>query len=445
MMSNHQDFDDIFLNQFSSIETERICLALSGGLDSMVLLHLMHAHLEKKCKIRAIHVNHNLNESSDDWSVFCEKQCNELGIDLTIKSIHPINEGFGIEANARDERYRVINESLSLNELLLTAHHKDDQLETILFRIFRGTGIDGLKGISHYMDNEGCTIFRPLLEFSRADLEDYAYENNIEWIEDDSNKNISFDRNYIRNLLIPKIKDRWKNVEESTHRLSLIAAENHQLLDEVASEDLSKELDSNSISISCFDSHSLPRIKNMIRFLIEKNEMDMPSMHILNSGLDDLIKNDEKSAEIKWGDYVVRRFNKRLYFLNKSETIPFQAPDDIPWSIQQSISLDHPIGTLEIDFRDGTGISLEKCSDNLQIKFRKGGEKISSSKQKKQKTLKDIFNEKKILPWTRDKIPLIYDNQHLISIGDFWVNDDFKAAKSERSFIIHWNTEMKIS
>ena len=87
------------------------------------------------------------------WSAFCEKQCNELGIDLTIKSIHPINEGFGIEANARDERYRVINESLSPNELLLTAHHKDDQLETILFRIFRGTGIDGLKGISHYMDN----------------------------------------------------------------------------------------------------------------------------------------------------------------------------------------------------------------------------------------------------------------------------------------------------
>ena len=183
----------------------------------------------------------------------------------------------------------------------------------------------------------------------------------------------------------------------------------------------------------------------MIRFLIEKNEMDMPSMHILNSGLNDLIKNDEKSAEIKWGNHVVRRFNKRLYFLNKSETLPFVAPDDIPWSIKQSISLDHPIGTLEIDFRDGTGISLDKCSDHLQIKFRKGGEKISSSKQKKQKTLKDFFNEKKILPWTRDKIPLIYDNQHLISIGDFWVNEDFKAAKSEPSFIIHWNTEMKIS
>ncbi len=445
MMSNFQDFDNTFLNQFSSIETERICLALSGGLDSMVLLHLMHTHLNKKYKIRAIHVNHNLNESSDNWSEFCEKQCNELGIDLTIRSVRPVNDGFGIEANARDERYRVMKEFLSTNELLLTAHHKDDQLETILFRIFRGTGIDGLRGIIHYMDTDGCIIFRPLLEYSRTDLEKYANENNIEWIEDDSNKDIYFDRNYIRNLLIPKIKDRWKNVEESTHRLSLIAAENHQLLDEIASEDLSQESDPNSISISCFDSHSIPRIKNMIRFLIEKNNMDMPSMHILNSGLIDLIKNDEKSAEIKWGNHVIRRFSKRLYFLNKSEAMPFEAPDDIPWAIKKSINLNHPIGSLEIDFRDGIGISLDKCSENLQIKFRKGGEKISTNKQKKQKTLKDFFSEKKILPWTRDKIPLIYDNQHLICIGDFWMNDDFKATESEPSFIIHWNTEMKIS
>ena len=443
-MADLQDFEDSFLGQFSSIDTEKVCLALSGGLDSMVLLHLMHFHLNGKYNIRAIHVNHNLNENSNDWSIFCKKQCSQLGIDLTVESIHPENNGSGLEASARDQRYQVIKENLTQNELLLTAHHKDDQLETILFRIFRGTGISGLRGIVHYRDDNSHNILRPLLKCSRADLEEYASANNIKWIEDDSNDNISFDRNYIRNLLVPKIKERWKHVEESTHRLSLIAIENQELLNEVALDDLSQESDLDSVSINCFHSHSIPRIKNMIRFLIDKNDMDMPSMHILNSGLIDLIKDDEKTPEIKWSNFVIRRFNKRLYFLNKSVAMPFMQPDKITWSINQSIDLHYPIGSLETDFRNGSGISLDKCSKNLQIKFRKGGEKISLGTKKKAKTLKDFFNEKKILPWTRDKIPLIYDDQHLICIGDFWINDDFIANKKERSFVIQWNTKMRI-
>ncbi|MED5271019.1 MAG: tRNA lysidine(34) synthetase TilS, partial [Pseudomonadota bacterium] len=181
-MADLQDFEDSFLGQFSSIDAEKVCLALSGGLDSMVLLHLMNVHLNGKYKIRAIHVNHNLNENSNDWSTFCKKQCSQLGIDLTIESIHPENNGSGLEASARDERYQVIKENLTQNELLLTAHHKDDQLETILFRIFRGTGINGLRGIVHYKDDKSHIILRPLLHYSRADLEGYAAANKIKWI-----------------------------------------------------------------------------------------------------------------------------------------------------------------------------------------------------------------------------------------------------------------------
>ena len=183
----------------------------------------------------------------------------------------------------------------------------------------------------------------------------------------------------------------------------------------------------------------------MIRFLIEKNNMDMPSMHILNSGLADLIRDDEKTAEIKWSNFVIRRFKKKLYFLNVSVAMPFKPPEDISWSINQPIDLHYPIGSLEIDYRNGSGISLNKCSENLQIKFRKGGEKISLKTKKTPKTLKDFFNEKKILPWVRDKIPLIYDDQDLICIGDFWINDDYRAEKKERSFIILWNKNMRIS
>ena len=216
------------------------------------------------------------------------------------------------------------------------------------------------------------------------------------------------------------------------------------MLNEIALEDLSEESDLESVGVDCFDSHSIPRIKNMIRFLIEKNDMDMPSMHILNSGLIDLINDDEKTSEIKWGNFVIRRFNKRLYFLNKTVAMPFIPPDKITWSIDQSIDLHYPIGSLETDFSNGSGISLDKCSENLQIRFRKGGEKISQGTKKTPKTLKDFFNENGILPWTRDKIPLIYYDQYLICIGDFWVNDDFIANKKERSFVIQWNTKKRI-
>ena len=333
---------------------------------------------------------------------------------------------------------------MNSNETLLTAHHKDDQLETILFRIFRGTGVDGLRGIIRFRNDGMNIIFRPLLNFSRADLENYASIKNIAWIEDGSNEDSSFDRNYIRKYLTPKIKDRWTTADDSVHRLSLIATENHELLNEVASEDLSEENTFKSISISNFDSFSIPRIKNMIRYLIEKNNMPMPSMHILNSGINDLIMNDEKSAEIKWSEYVIRRFNGRLYFLNKAEVMPCEATENISWSINQSISLSHPIGKLNTKITEGNGISLEKCSSNLQIKFRKGGEKMFFNADNGSKTLKDFFNEKKILPWIRDKVPLIYDDQHLICIGDLWINENFIATESEPAFTIHWNTKMKI-
>ena len=444
-MKNLQDFEDRFLSQFSSIETEGICLALSGGLDSMVLLTLMHAHLSNKYKMRAIHVNHNLHENSDTWSIFCKEQCEKMNIELIIKSIHPESDGFGLEANARDQRYRVIRESLHSNETLLTAHHKDDQLETILFRIFRGTGVDGLRGIIRFRDDGINIIFRPLLNYSKADLEHYASIKDIEWIDDISNEDSSFDRNYIRNHLTPKIKERWGTAGDSAHRLSLIATENYELLNEVASEDLSEESTFKSISVSNFDSYSIPRIKNMIRYLIERNDMRMPSMHILNSGISDLIMDDKKSAEIKWSEHVIRRFNGRLYFLNKDEVTPYVATEEISWSINQPISLSHPIGTLEAKITNGNGISLNKCSSNLQIKFRKGGEKMFFNTPNGSKTLKDFFNEKKILPWTRDKIPLIYDDQHLICIGDLWINGDFIPDESEHSFMIHWSTKMKIS
>ena len=443
-MKDLQKFEEYFLNQFISIDTDSFCLALSGGLDSIVLLHLLHDHFKDKFSIRVIHINHNLNTNSDAWSKFCKKECLKYGFEFLSKSINPKNMGFGLEANARKKRYQVFKKLLNPGECLLTAHHKTDQLETILFRMFRGTGIDGLKGIIRKDHLGQNPIFRPLLNCSQSELNEYAKVQKLEWVNDDSNNDLSFDRNYIRKSIIPVIKKRWVSVEESVHRLSSIAEENQRILNELATEDLNEVLDYDSVDLKIINHHSTPRIKNILRYLIAKNNMEIPSMHILNSGINSLFNSDNQSGEIKWSNHVIKKFNGRIYFLNMNSVMPYDSSDNISWSINQRIDLEDPVGSIEAKFTNGEGISSKKCSVNLSIKFRKGGEKILLNGSHHSKTLKNFLNEKKVLPWARDKIPLIYDNQELICVGDLWTNQNFIADSSERSFLIQWNTEMKI-
>jgi tRNA(Ile)-lysidine synthase len=352
--------------------------------------------------------------------------------------------GFGLEANARKKRYQAFRQFLNPGECLLTAHHKADQLETILFRIFRGTGIDGLKGIMRKDQLGQNTIFRPLLNYSQAELNEYAKVKKLEWVNDHSNNDLSFDRNYIRKSIIPVIKERWDSVEESLHRLSSIAEENQKILFELAMEDLNKVSDYDSIDLRIINHHSIPRIKNILRFMIVKNNMAIPSMHILNSGINSLFNSDKQSGEIKWSNHVIKKFNGRIYFLNMNSVMPNDSCENISWSINQRIDFKDPLGSIEAKFTSGEGISSKKCSENLSIKFRKGGEKIHLNGSHHSKTLKNFLNERKVLPWVRDKIPLIYDNQELICIGDLWTNQNFIADSSEPSFLIQWNTEMKI-
>ncbi len=185
-MDFNENLDELITNEITSLGVTRFIIALSGGLDSMVLLHL-----------------NNLNENSKEWVDFVTDACKKYKLPLIIKSINPKQEGFGLEAEARDQRYMKFKENILDNECLLTAHHLDDQIETILYRIFRGTGLDGLRSIRQNTKFGKGLLCRPLINVPRDAIEQYAKLNNIKWIEDPSNKNIDFDRNYLRNNIIP--------------------------------------------------------------------------------------------------------------------------------------------------------------------------------------------------------------------------------------------------
>jgi len=228
--------NDLILEQIIQKSTT-IWIAYSGGLDSQVLLHLC-VQSKYMNKIKAIHIHHGLSKNADQWVEHCKETCQNLKIPLIIKYIQ-INEikRKSLEELARHKRYEIFEELLEENDVLLMAHHADDQAETFLLRALRGSGIEGLSAIPQQRKLGKGILYRPLLNFSRMELQKYAHENNLKWIEDESNQCEKFDRNFLRKQIIPILKNRWKGLEKTLCRTAHIQTETAQLLLEHAQQD----------------------------------------------------------------------------------------------------------------------------------------------------------------------------------------------------------------
>jgi len=443
-MDFNENLDELITNEIASLGVTRFIIALSGGLDSMVLLHLISKAKRSSDEVKAIHVNHNLNENSKEWVDFVTDACKKYKLPLIIKSINPKQEGFGLEAEARDQRYMKFKEIILDNECLLTAHHLDDQIETILYRIFRGTGLDGLRSIRQNTKFGKGLLCRPLINVPREAIEQYAKLNNIKWIEDPSNKNIDFDRNYLRNNIIPSIKKRWPKAQRAITRLSFLAESNQKLLHELAKEDIGEIEKLNVLDMGILSNKSSLRINNIFRFMILKNNMGVPSLKILEKGIETLLKAKSDSPIVTWNGYSIRRYKNTLYFFNPDFEQHEKKPIKMKWVIDETIKLGGERGSIQAKFIKGEGIALNKCPKSLEIKYRKGGEQIKPSGHKITKSLKNLFQENNVLPWVRDQIPLVYLDDELISVGDLWFNQDYKAKEQEDGFLISWDRDIDI-
>jgi len=172
--------------------------------------------------------------------------------------------------------------------------------------------------------------------------------------------------------------------------------------------------------------------------------MGIPSMQVLNKGIKILMHSKSKSPSMTWDNNIIRRYKHKLYFLNSSLNSPNNLSTEISWDIQKKINLGKNLGSIHAQFLTGDGISLNRCPSSLAIKYRKGGEEIKPSGHKITKSLKNLFQENNVLPWVRDKIPLIYVDQELISVGDLWFNQDYKASSNEDGFLITWDKKIDI-
>jgi tRNA(Ile)-lysidine synthase len=287
-----------YINDYKSIY-----VAYSGGIDSTALLYACFL-LKQESKIKkltAIHINHNLSENAKLWESHCYNICNELDIKLIVKNIKIKTSKDGLESAARKARYDIFSNLIKKDELLLVAHHADDVAETILFRLFRGTGIDGLEGPKKKRSIGRGTLIRPLLQFTKKELLEFIDIHNINYIEDESNKESNQDRNFIRNEIMPLINERWNNFEKRIQSTSDIIKDRQEIFNLLFLEKYGSLVSNNSIPLDIFKGLDSVEAKELIRFIIDKSNIALPSKKVLNEIMKTFhTSNPSESSIVKW-------------------------------------------------------------------------------------------------------------------------------------------------
>ncbi|MGC1854844.1 MAG: tRNA lysidine(34) synthetase TilS [Candidatus Aquirickettsiella sp.] len=414
-------------------------VAYSGGLDSQVLLYALSRIVPAK-RLRAIHVNHGWHADSMKWVNSCQQTCEKLGIycDIVFIDAHS-KSGESPEAYAREVRYGAIAKRISAGDFLLTAHHRNDQAETLLLQLLRGSGLKGLACMPFCQTFANAYLMRPLLDFTRAELFEYAQKHQLTWIEDDSNMNLRFNRNFIRHQILPLVQQRWPQADKTIARVAANLAEAHSLLDEVAHQDLSEVQGSESkvLVISKLLKLSVKRRTNILRYWLKRLHFPMPSQKQLQQ-IDVLLKSRmDASPRFTWGEGQLRRYRDYLYALRLIENekkllnVGFTA-----WKFGQTITLS-TLDQLTSKQVIGTGLSYSLLKEKqVDVAFRRGGERFYPSNRQGSHPLKKLFQEWAIPPWERNKIPLIYYQKELIAVAGYDIDPRFAAKQNELGFVI---------
>lgn len=408
-------------------------VALSGGVDSVVLLHLLH-QLQKKHRftLKALHVNHGLSENADQWVKFCEALCRKWSIALEVHHIQlPKKKSLGIEGEARRLRYEKLLQAKT--DLVVLAHHEDDQAETFLLQLIRGAGVKGLSSMAHF--DEDRHLWRPLLNTSRSDIETYAKQHKLKWIEDESNQNTAFDRNFIRLKVLPILKNRFSHIIQVISRSSSHLAEAQHLLDDLAKMDLKSHLKSNQykhkLQVKTFIQLSPSRAKNVLRYWLELNDQLMPTKDLLDELLRQVLT-AKKDADLKIHlsqKYEIRRYQDEIFIVPKNQQN--QKNYEIVWRGESKIILPN---SKQLTFKKvkGRGINVKFLDyETLKIRNRRGGEFFKPDSKRPTKKIKQLLQESNIPPWEREFLPLVFVGNDLAFVPNFGIDLKFQTKPKE--------------
>ena len=367
-------------NKDEYLTGKKIVVALSGGIDSVVLLHFLNRHYPGN--VRAVHINHNLSKYSDKWCAFCERICNSAKIEFKYISINLENSS-NIEENARKKRYLSLKSELRVGEILCTAHHQDDQAETFLLQLFRGSGVAGLASMPKIKSIGDSELYRPFLNISKQKIVDYASKNHLKWIEDNSNLDTNFKRNLLRIVFLPKLSSAFNGLIKNVSRSAAHQAEALRLMQDLAELDIKNfELLVNSkIQVRSLIQLPKRRIVNMLRYYIANLGFLLPSNKVLNELISSLSAKTDANVILRWHHYEVRRYNGELYFFDEHIE-----SSNLPCPYYESL----------------------KNLPNFEIRFRLEGQRIKVKGKSHSQSLKKVLQESNIPPWERDKLRMYY-------------------------------------
>jgi tRNA(Ile)-lysidine synthase len=417
---------------------DRYVIALSGGLDSTVLAAALAATRDVHGKaLLAVHVDHRLHEKSAEWSDHCGRLAARLDIEFVAEAVDvDTASGSGLEAAARDARYRVLATHVRANDWLLSAHHRDDQAETLLLNLMRGSGPGGLAGIGSLNRFGNGWLARPLIDVSRAALEAYASEIGLGWVEDPSNQDRRFDRNYLRHEVLPTLEEHWPDVTRRLARSADLAGEAAALLEDLADIDLRAVGDRpERISVDGLLRLTRARQGNLLRHSLRRAGLPLPGAARLAAILDHVVPaREDAQPVVRWSGAEMRRYRGKLYILpspgGASPASGGPKLGDAPLELGQSM------GSLELAAGAPLGLSEAVIERGLTVHCRRGGEEIKLPGQTHTRKLKKLLQENGIVPWMRDRLPLVYSGEQLVAVADLWLAAD---AASEPGTAIVWH------
>lgn len=426
-------------------QSHRLCVAFSGGLDSTVLLAAL-AELRPAFSVRAIHIDHQLQPDARAWAERCARVAERYAIALTSLQVNVNSEEGGIEEAARCARYEALHAQLEDAEALLTAHHADDQLETMLLALVRGAGVRGMSAMPSVRPFGRGVLVRPLLGFSRAQLEEWARARGLEWITDPTNDSQVMDRNYLRHSVVPGLLERWPAAMFVATRSAEQISECSELLDELAALDAPRlGVGRDGLDVARLAQLSDARRRNVLRYWLRAQGVRAPTTRKLNGLAHDVLRAAaDRTPCIVIDGHEVRRHREVLYCMPKLGEPPDQS---VRWSLDSTCSLPRGLGALTLQRAEPDAVGALSCArlpETLEVRFRAGGEQIKVAQNRPRRALKKFLQEADVLPWWRGRLPLLYAQERLIAVGDLWVAPDLVAVAGERAATIRWRDKPSI-
>lgn len=411
----------------------KIVLACSGGVDSMVLLHLLK-HSPVRHKLLVLHVNHQLQEQASSWANFVAQQCAQTP--CKIMPVTVMDLGQGVEAAARHARYQAFESVLGKDDVLVTGHHQDDQVETVFLRLLRGSSLAGLSGMPQWRACGRGQLYRPLLDISRNQIEGYAKQHSLHWVEDPSNESSEYDRNFLRNQVLPLIRQRWPQVNQTVERARNFIEQASQTQRTAWQEELEHRLTAQgALKVVNFEALTSDDQFGLLACWLEHHDQLVPSQQFLQTLVQDLIfAGQDRQPELILGERSIRRFGSAIFLLPKLASEQWPAHE---LTAQAPLSVNY-LGKLALVPAMADGFKPVLSCSTLTLKNRLGGERISPPKRGGSRDVKRLLQEYREAPWWRERLPMLYVGEQLVAVADLAIDEQFAAKAGEMGYLVQW-------